>query len=60
MAQATTRPEAHAPIHLDLTEQQKKAIIEYVKKTGHQPAISLVVDVIEDKIAPAAVAVGAA
>ena len=60
MAITPTRSEEHAPIHFDLTDQQKKAITDYVRKTGHQPAISLVVHVIEDKIAPAAVSVGAA
>lgn len=54
------RPEQIAPIHIQLTEEQKKAIVAYVKKTGHQPAISLLVDVVEGKIAPAAVTVGAA
>lgn len=48
------------PIHIKLTAEQKKAIVDYVKKTGHQPAISLLVDVVEGKIAPAAVTVGAA
>ncbi len=54
------RPEEHPPVHIELTEEQKKAIIDYVRRTGHQPVISLLVDVIEDKIAPAAVTVGAA
>jgi hypothetical protein len=53
-------PTQHAPVHIDLTDAQKKAIIDYVQKTGHQPEISLVVNVVEGKIAPAAVAVGAA
>lgn len=53
-------PSEHAPIHIKLTDEQKKAIIDYVKETGHQPVISLAVDVVEGKIAPAAVAVGAA
>lgn len=54
------RPEEHAPISLKLTDEQKKTIVEYVKQTGYQPALSLVVDVVEGKIAPAAVTVGAA
>jgi hypothetical protein len=54
------RPEEFAPVHLKLTEEQKKAIIEYVKETGHQPTVSLLVDVVEGRIAPAAVAIGAA
>ncbi len=54
------RPEAHPPIHIELTDDQKKQIIEYVKRTGHQPQIALVVDVVEGRIAPAAVSVGAA
>ena len=54
------RPEEHAPIHINLTEEQKKQIVEYAKQTGSQPTLSLVVDVVEGKIAPAAVAVGAA
>ncbi len=54
------RPEEFLPVHINLTEEQKKAIVDYVKRTGHQPAISLLVDVVEGKIAPAAVAVGAA
>jgi hypothetical protein len=54
------RPEAHPPVHLNLTEDQKRAIIDYVAKTGLQPEIALVVDVVEGKIAPAAVSVGAA
>jgi tRNA 2-selenouridine synthase SelU len=53
-------PDTIEPVHIKLTEEQKKAIVEYAKKTGHQPAISLLVDVVEGKIAPAAVTVGAA
>jgi hypothetical protein len=53
-------PDQIEPVHIKLTEEQKKAIVEYVKKTGHQPAISLLVDVVEGRIAPAAVTVGAA
>lgn len=54
------RPEQHEPLHIELTDEQKKAIIEYTKMTGFQPQIGLKVDVIEGKIAPVAVAVGAA
>jgi len=54
------RPEEHPPIRLELTEDQKHKIVEYVKQTGHQPSISLLVDVVEGRIAPAAVTVGAA
>ena len=53
-------PSEHAPVHIKLTEEQKKQLIDYVRTTGHQPVISLVVDVVENKIAPSAVAVGAA
>jgi hypothetical protein len=53
-------PSQHAPIHIDLTDAQKQQIIDYVRRTGHQPEISLVVNVVQDRIAPAAVAVGAA
>jgi len=60
MPREIKRPEEHAPINIALTEEQKKAIVEYVKKTGHQPVISLSVDVVEGRIAPAAVTVGAA
>lgn len=60
MPRTVTRPEEHAPVHFELTPEQRKIITEYVRKTGHQPDIKLLVDVVEDKIAPAAVAVGAA
>lgn len=53
-------PTEHPPVHIQLTEEQKKAIVDYVAKTGYQPNISLVTNVVEGKIAPAAVAVGAA
>lgn len=53
-------PTQHPPVHIQLTEEQKRAIIDYVAKTGYQPDISLVANVVEGKIAPAAVAVGAA
>ena len=48
------------PLHIELTEEQKAAIVEYAKQTGKSPTLELTVEVIEGKIAPAAVAVGAA
>lgn len=54
------RPEEFGPVHIKLTDEQKKQIMEYVKATGHQVDVSLVVDVVEGKIAPAAVSIGAA
>ncbi len=53
-------PSQHPPIHIDLTDAQKQQIVDYIAKTGHQPDLSLVVTVVQGKIAPAAVAVGAA
>lgn len=60
-AKATAkRPEDFGPVHIQLTEEQKKQILQYVKNTGHQVEVSLVVDVVEGRIAPAAVSIGAA
>ncbi len=54
------RPEDFGPVYIKLTDEQRKQILEYVKTTGHQVSVSLVVDVVEGKIAPAAVSIGAA
>jgi|GEM_PF-5715062 len=53
------RPEEHDPVVLKLTPDQQKQIAEYMGRTGRQVGVSLVVDVVEGKIAPAAVSVGA-
>lgn len=53
------RPEEHGPVKIQLTEEQKRQVLEYIKTTGQQVSLSLVVDVVEGKIAPAAVSVGA-
>jgi hypothetical protein len=55
-----TRGEEHEPIQLELTEEQKEQILKYMQDTGRQVEVSLIVDVVEGKIAPAAVSVGAA
>lgn len=60
MPPISRRPEELPPVHIELTEDQKKAIADYVKATGHMPVVGLHVEVVEGKIAPAAVAIGAA
>lgn len=58
-SRGSTRPEEHEPVVLALTPEQQRQISEYMGKTGRQVGVSLVVDVVEGKIAPAAVSVGA-
>jgi hypothetical protein len=53
------RAEEHRPISIELTEEQKKQILKYMKKSGRQVGVSLQVEVVEDKIAPAALSIGA-
>lgn len=53
------RPQEYEPLGIKLTEEQKKQIVDYMQRTGHQVAISLNVEVVEGKIAPASVSVGA-
>jgi len=53
------RAEEHRPISIKLTDEQKKQIVKYMRKSGRQIGVSLQVDVVDDKIAPAALSIGA-
>jgi hypothetical protein len=59
MSACVKRPEEHWPVRIEPTNEQQQNILDYMKTTGQQVQLALVVDVIEGKIAPAAVAVGA-
>ncbi len=47
-------------LSLDLTDEQKKAVQDFWKKTGSVGTVEILVDVVDDKIAPAAIQVGTA
>lgn len=53
------RAEEYKPISLKLTDEQKKQILKYMEETGLQVGLGLEIDVVEGKISPAAVSVGA-
>ena len=47
-------------LSLDLTDEQKKAVQNFWKETGSIGSVEILVDVVDDKIAPAAIQVGTA
>jgi len=53
------KPSEFQGVVLELTEDQKKKITKYMKETGRQVGLALHVEVVEDKIAPAAITLGA-
>lgn len=59
MEGARKRPEEHRPISIKLTDEQKKQILKYMEETGLQVGLGLEIQVVEGKISPAAVSVGA-
>jgi len=52
-------PNKKCSISLKLTKQQKKQLAECMKESGCQVPLSLEVEVVEDKIAPVAISMGA-